>query len=414
VLFSKPKKAVGLDIGSHSVKAVQMGRSGGRLCVEEVGYAYVDRNLMNSDPMMAQISAVQEALLGMNVPQSLLVAALPGQTVVIRYPRLGEGARLNMEEAVYKEAGQNIPYDLGEVSLDWTLLDEIEEGTQRQLKVLLVAAKHEVIDSRLTVLQNAELQCGLLGVDSLALADCAEACEFLRVGETVALVNIGLTSASIHFVKDGISNFIRDVSWGSRELVQAIAKERRVDFEQATKALQEEGEALEMPPEPEPEPEAEVLEEDDKPMAQPVFGDDPFGESLSGGGSLLDPLDDEPSLVKPLGGAPTATMGQKSLREILAPPLARMVSEIRRSFDYYEHQLYERPVDRIILSGGTAHLSMLRETLQDELGVESVEVADPGNSALLMGDPAAVAPLREHPAQFVVAIGLAARGMADL
>ena len=60
---------------------------------------------------------------------------------------------------------------------------------------------------------------------SLALADAAEGCDFLRIGETVAMVNIGLSSASIHFIKDGVSNFIRDVSWGSRELIQAIAKD---------------------------------------------------------------------------------------------------------------------------------------------------------------------------------------------
>lgn len=400
MLFTKPKKAIGLDIGSHSVKAVQMSRSHGRLFVDEVGYAVINREQANADPVMAHANAVVEALTGLQVKQSLLVGALPGQTVVIRYPRLAESARENLPAAVEKEAGQSIPYDLAEVLLDWTLLDEIQEGTQKQIRVLLVAAKHEVIDSRIQVTQAAELQLGILGVDSLALADAAEACNFLKPGETVALLNIGLTSASIHFVKDGVSNFIRDVSWGAREMIQAIAKERRVDFDKAQELLRD---SITAPP-PAPVTAApEVAAKED-------FDADPFSEM--GGGSLLDPLDDEPltSSAPVVGGKPT----EGDIKAIVGTSLSRMVSEIRRSFDYYEHQLYENPVDRVIICGGVARLPLIAQAIRDELGVEIVEVADPSNSGLGMGDPAAMQQLLEQPAQFMVAVGLAARGMAEL
>ncbi len=406
MLFTKPKKAIGLDIGTHSVKAVQMSRSSGRLCVDEVGYALIDRNLVNADPIQAHANAVREALAHMPVPNCYLVAALPGQTVVIRYPRLSEKSRTNLAEAVMREAGQNIPYDLNEVQLDWALLDETKEGEETQIKVLLVAAKHEVIDSRVQILNATELSAWVLGVDSLALADAAEACGMLRAGETVAMLNVGLTSASIHFIKDGISNFIRDVSWGARELVQAIAKDRRCDFQEAERVLLDFGA-------PKPAAPAPV----ETPIAPPAAKkelslDDPFGPP--GGGSLLDPLDDEvaptpaPSSSFSLGDA------HRDLREVLAGPLTRMVSEVRRSFDYYEHQLYERPVDRLILTGGGASLPLLAQVLNEELGVDTVEVADPSKSTLFLGDDAATMDLRERPAQFMVALGLAARGMADL
>lgn len=405
MLFSKPKKAIGLDIGSHSVKAVQMSRSGGRLYIDEVGYAVVNREQANNDPVMAHASAVSEALRNMNLNQCSVVGALPGQTVVIRYPRLPESAKEQLEVAIEREAGQNIPYDLNEVLLDWTLLDETEEGDQRQLKVLLVAAKHEVVDSRIQILDASEVQCSILGVDSLALADAAEACDFLRVGETVAILNIGLTSASLHFIKDGVSNFIRDVSWGARELIQTIAKEKRVDYNEAEQLLKDATKAnVEEPAKVEASPAAATEEET-------LQAADPFGELEAS--SLLDPLDDEmPSVTGtsvPMGGR-----AEKTVLDVIAHPLNRMVSEIRRSFDYYEHQLYERPVDRLIISGGVAHLPLLQSTLQDELGVDTVEVADPTVSALTLGDDAAVSTIRAQPAQFMVAVGLAARGMAEL
>lgn len=444
MLFFKAKKSIGLDIGTHSVKAVQMSRRGGRLCIDEVGHALIDRNQVNADPIVAHAVAVTEALSGMNLKSSQIVGALPGQTVVIRYPRYAEANRDQLAAIVNREAGQNIPYDLNEVSLDWTLLDEVEEGGQRQLKVLLVAAKHEIIDSRVQIMAASELEYSILGVDSLALADAAEACDFLRVGETVALINIGLTSASIHFIKDGVSNFIRDVNWGARELVHAIAKDVRCDYEEAERRLQE---FLTKGPAPAPVPtpapaqplgggHAALVDNLDStlggtpgaiqtPDSLTDFGDDPFGISEdappkrpplhSGGGSLLDPLDDEFG-----GGITGATpMGmaeevEPDLHEIVAGSLNRMVSEIRRSFDYYEHQLYERPVDRLILSGGIAHSTMVCNVLLEELGVESVDVANPLSSALMCGDELSMGKMLEQPAQFMVAVGLAARGMADL
>jgi len=408
VLFSRPTKALGIDIGTHSVKAVQMSRYAGRIRIDNVGYSPCDRNQLSADPVMAQASAVREALRTINTMQNHIVGALPGQTVVIRYPRLPQMPESDLAGAIEKEAGQNIPYELSEVFLDWALLDEVAEAGKTMMKVLLVAARYEVIESRVQIAQEAEIAYGALSVDSLALADAAESCDFLRVGESVALINLGATTTSIHFVKDGKSNFIRDVSWGSRELIQAIAKARRVELGEAEKILVQSGAPSPVVPPPLPEFEEE-------PEAPPPPKKDILGDL---GGGLLDPLDEELSGLEEPGSAkvkPTAPKAaeEKSLGEVLAMPLARLVSEIRRSFDYYEQQLYEHPVDRLILSGGVAHLPLLRETLADELGVP-VELADPTHSALLMGPEHLVGKMLEQPAQFMVAVGLAARGMADL
>lgn len=394
--FTKPKRAIGLDVGTYAVKAIQMSRSGGRLYVEEAGYAKVDRNLLNADPVAAQSNAIRQALQQMPTQKALMVAALPGQAVVIRYPRINNPTQATLSDLVQREAANSIPYDLNEVFLDWTVLEESEEGDKRQAKVLLVAAKHEVIDSRVQIMDAAECQCAVLGVDSLALADAAEGCELLREGETVAMVNIGLTSASIHFIKDGISNFIRDVSWGTRELIQALSKERRMDYDDADKLLQQAVRG-----------EVEAKKEE-TPPAEENADSSPFdaGSPVS----LLDPLDDD----LPAQTAHRHAEREKTLDEIFKIPLARLVSEVRRSFDYYEHQLYERPVDRLLLSGGIAGLGLLKDTLQSELGVESVEICDPASSALMLGDAAAMEPLSERSAQFMVAVGLAARGMAEL
>ncbi len=398
--FTKPKKVIGLDIGTHAVKTVQMSRSGDKLIIEDMGYARVDRARINADPVSAQANALREALSHLAVNQSMLVGALPGQTVVIRYPRLKKTPPNEMDAAIEAEARNNIPYDLAEVFLDWTLLDEEDEGDDTNLKVLLVAAKHEVINTRLQIAQSAEIDLGVLSVDSLALADAAECAQLLHPEETAALINIGASSVSIHFTKGGVSNFIRDINWGGREMIQAISKARRCDYEHAEAILMNyEGELAN-------QKEAVQLRERHQSEMQ---------SQKKEGSSLLDPLEEELGDGTESDGVQMDDYSLPTpLEEIIAMPVSRLVQEVRRSFDYYEHQLYERPVDRIILSGGVAHVPPIRQALMDDLGVEHVELANPAVGNIQVGRRASIKEFEEQPAQFMVAVGLAARGAADL
>ena len=74
--FTKPKKIIGLDIGTHSVKAIQMSKTAGKLHIDDVGYALVDRNQVSLDPTAAQANAVRAAISTMPVNQCMIAGAL--------------------------------------------------------------------------------------------------------------------------------------------------------------------------------------------------------------------------------------------------------------------------------------------------------------------------------------------------
>ncbi len=413
MMFSRPSYAIGLDIGTTSVKAVQASIRSGRLCLERVGYAEVSPEQMNEDPTMAQANAVSEALERMPVSQSFVVGALPGQAVVIRYKMFPEYEGAALEQAVQTEAAQNIPYEMSDVMLDWSMLDQVAEGDKSKMKVLMVAALYDNITNRVLIADAADIQYGALSVDSLALADAAEGCDFLRVGESVALINLGAANTSIHFIKDGISNFIRDVNWGARDCVQAIAKSRRCDLKQAQREMLEAGAEMGTPEEPPPLPFDEApdasAESNEAPALKAMGGNplDPLGEELDamGGGSPAPEISSASALSAP--------GDEKTVKELVGPPLQKLVGEIRRSFDYYEQQLYEHPVDRVVISGGIAEFPLIAETLTDELGL-NVEVANPMDSALILRSGSDAGLMSEQPAQFMVAVGLAARGASQL
>ncbi len=440
-MFSKATRAVGIDVGSHSVKVVALSKAGGRYRIEHAGLCPIDPAQLAEDPVEAQGAALREALRTVPLSRTIKVGALPGQTVVIRYPRLPDQADAELAQAMDREASRNLPFELSEVYVDWTVLDRTTEADERVVKTVLVAAKHELIDTRVQIADAAGIQFNMLSVDSLALADAAEGCDFLRVGETVALIDLGVTSTIIHFVRDGISSFYRDVNWGARELTQALMKTYRCDAAAAEQRLRDSVHATETAPAPDSGPTGQParatmdafdeigalddLDSLDAPSSPSSAPDAPgaldaLDASDDSGGSLLDPLEEEvgPGLARPLAPsrrpAPVQQNQGPSQDETLHAPLSRLVTEVRRSFDYYEQQLYERPVDRVVLSGGVAHLPFVAEVLREELGFEQIEVADPSQSALLLGSDRNIAPLLAQPAQFMVAVGLAARGAAEL
>ena len=416
--FRKPRKAIGLDIGTHTVKAVLVSGSKNRLRLEQACWASVDRNQFSADPVAAQSLAVQEALATMPTSQSLLAASLSGQTVVVRYLRLVDVAKERLADTVAREAANNIPYDLNEVYMDWSVLGEYHEEGRKIVKVLIVAAMRDVVETRLQILQNAEVACSILSVNALALADAGEVCQFFSSDETVAIIDIGLTSSSVQFIKGGVSNFIRDVNWGARELILTVAKAQRCSYEQAVALIEEYSGSSQIPEAIDTIIEAR-RDGEDVGTAQTVPG------NRKPSASPLDPLEDGEDLISIYDpdkkdirqtDIPVAMVPEKGvlLDEIAMGPLNRLAVELRRSFDYYEHQLYEQPVDRVLLCGGLAEFPPVIQALEEELGFGVIEILSPGAGSVQIPDRHSVAPFLAHPGQFVVALGLAAHGLAEL
>ena len=124
--FRKPKKAIGLDIGTHAVKAVVMSRSMGHLRVEQACCVPVDRNQMNTDPVLAQSLAVREVLSMCRKGRAWSWRRLPARPLLSAILDWWM-CRATSSPAVEREASNNIPYDLNDVYMDWFVLDEYKE-----------------------------------------------------------------------------------------------------------------------------------------------------------------------------------------------------------------------------------------------------------------------------------------------
>lgn len=410
-MFANPKVSIGIDLGTHAVKAVQLSKVGDSAKVDKALLVNLDADGSDEQRMEATIGAMRAVAAKFDVKKAVLAAALPGEDTFIRYLRFPQMPPEELRSSIELEADQNLPYDLTELMMDSVVLEEITERNETIIKVLLVAAKNEVIDQIVNYFRSVNLAPGMVGVTTLAIADSYEANHGFKAEETVALVNIGSSSTNIHFCRDGVSNFTRDISRAGRDLTAAIQKLLKVEYAEAEQMKLNYGRANF---DEGPENLLESLETHAVGGDSPETADMPAEPEMGG--------ETEPEMGGEEGGQED-DITEPMIREApddasrivnaTRPALSRLIGEIRRSIDYYEKQLYEKSVDKLVLSGGSALFPGLDQSLADATGV-AVEVVDPVQAFVVDESAPDLVPLMENRAQFNVAVGLAARGIEAL
>ncbi|MCZ6464895.1 MAG: type IV pilus assembly protein PilM [Proteobacteria bacterium] len=227
---------VGLDIGSSSVKAIEVavkGRDKG-FELKSMGIAalppeaIVQGAFLNSS---AIVDAIKEAIDNGRIRGKEVAAAIAGHSVIVKKVSLPTMTREELEDQIQWEAEQYIPFDVNEVNLDFQILDTSEgEG---QMDVLLVAAKKDLIDDYVQVIAEAGLIPGVIDVAAFAVENAFEANYDLGADDVVALVNIGAQVVNINVVQNGVPAFTRDITTGGNQYTEEVQKALSISFEEA-------------------------------------------------------------------------------------------------------------------------------------------------------------------------------------
>ncbi len=232
--FGKSKSIVGLDIGSSSVKVVELvGRNKGYE-LQHVGIAplppeaIVQGAFLNSG---AIVDAIQQAMDTSGIKNKSVATAVSGHSVIVKKISLPAMTRDELEESIRWEAEQYIPFDINEVNLDFQILETGE--VEGQMDVLLVAAKKDLIDDYVQVISEAGLTPSVIDVAAFAVENAYEANYDVNPDEVVALVNIGAQVVNINILTQGIPAFTRDVSTGGNVYTEEIQKALSVSWEEA-------------------------------------------------------------------------------------------------------------------------------------------------------------------------------------
>ncbi|NIQ57351.1 MAG: type IV pilus assembly protein PilM [Gemmatimonadetes bacterium] len=238
-LFGRSKVTAGLDIGSGFVKLVVVDHAKGDPEITKIATsplvqdAIVEGEVM--DPVLVA-ETIRSVVSEADLSKKEVVAAVGGHDVIIKKIQMDRMDEAEARELIRWEAHQHVPFDMESVQLDFQILDP--GGSDPQMSVLLVAAKRELIENRLTLLADAGLSPAMIDVDAFALHNAFEQSYPDSMAGMVALVNIGHETTNVNILEEGVPIVVRDIPFGSRRIREALQRERGFTADQAEAVIQ--------------------------------------------------------------------------------------------------------------------------------------------------------------------------------
>jgi type IV pilus assembly protein PilM len=252
MLFGKKQSLVGLDIGSHSVKAVELEPQPGKSwrltrwgISPPLAEAIVDGEIMDRQLVTDAISNLFESR---GIKCRNVVAAVSGRAVIVKKITMNRLSADDAQQAVYWEAEQHVPYDINDVSLDFEIVGPAPNDP-KQMQVLLVAAKKDMVMSFGDLIREAGLTPVVVDVDSFAAQNALEANYDFAPEEVVAILNIGGEITNINIIQAGVPYFTKDLQVGGNSVIEAAQRKFNLSQAEAAGAMRgEAGTNLELTP----------------------------------------------------------------------------------------------------------------------------------------------------------------------
>jgi type IV pilus assembly protein PilM len=348
-----PKNCIGLDIGSSSVKVVQIKETSKGLQLVNFGFeplpaqTIVDGAIMNQGAVVEAIRTLRDNL---GIKGREVATAISGHSVIIKKIKVPPMTPEELEEQIPWEAEHHIPFSKDDVEIDHQLIGN--EGAGGQMELLLVAAKKEVVADYSMVIREAKLVPMIMDVAAFTIQNAFEANYPVVPEEAIAIINVGATLSNINIIAGGSSAFTRDVTVGGNAYTEEIQKRLNVS--------QEEAEAWKI---------------------------GSAGESVS-------------------------EVVPQEVEAVIASVSDGVAGKFQRSLDFYLASSSDATITKIYLCGGSAKVPSLQKALEVKSRT-AVEVMDPFRKIAVDERRFDIGFVQQHSAEAAVAVGLSLRRQGD-
>lgn len=216
----------GLDIGSTSLKIVQIGKSGNKLKLEALGSCPTPPGSLISDSRNDQEAlavAIKQLAKETKVSTKRVNTALPESQIYTQVREIAPLSDTELAAAIPWEAEQSIPLPIADVSLDFKVLERPAKPVPgSKMSILLVAAPKAFIAKYLSILELAGLDPVSLETEVVAICRAVLLSEAAKKMPTL-IINLGSLTTDITIVRNGIITFTRSISTGGKALARAVA-----------------------------------------------------------------------------------------------------------------------------------------------------------------------------------------------
>lgn len=356
-LKAKHKSFAGIDIGTSSVKVVQLGMDDNRVTLEAYGLleTYGKIELLQSTLQTSSVhllggqvvDLLKELVEKSRVSTKDVILSVPVFSTFSAVMELPDMPYTEIEASIPYEARQYIPVPVSEVILGWNIIgkknksDVAGEDPITKIEVLLVAIPKEVANKYAEITQAANLNLKAIELESFALSRSL-------VGDDLTptiIVDIGSKITNILVVDNGYVMLNKGLDTSGNEFTRALVHALNINFKRAESLKREKGINL-------------------------------------------------------------RNEGGNSAGEVILPVVGIIASEISRVNSLYFYKSNKK-IERVILCGGSARLPGLVEYLSGSLHLP-VGIGDPWGR-VYFSPPSLEDSLKELAPSFSIAVGLAMR-----
>ncbi len=222
--------AVGLSIGTSSIKLVELKKVGKMWKLLHFGIiqlpedVVVNREIVNPIAVTENIKTLVDQI---KLQNKAVCASLSGTSVIIKRMTLEVPNMRDLQDQVFWEAEQYLPFDVSEVVMDYQVLSRSKD---HKTDVLLVAVKKTVLETYIKCIQDSDLKAKIIDVDFFALQNLFEANYPMNPAEAVAIIDIGASALKLMVLHAGIPVYTKDSAIGGHNLTSEIQKNLNLSF----------------------------------------------------------------------------------------------------------------------------------------------------------------------------------------
>ena len=214
------QKVIGLDIGSYSIKAVEIINSFKTYQIKnfyELEMSYKDD--VEKNVVLAQ--CLEQLFRDNNLQADRILTAMPGQYISSRIVSVGFSDPRKINMAVLAQVEDAVPFNMDDMVVDHQILGTAPDG---QTRVMVVMTRKNFLKSFLEHLQRVNIDPKLIDVDSLSFYNLAP---YLQADpdECVAMVDIGHEKTSVCIVQGGVLKMFRSINIGGAYLTEFLSRD---------------------------------------------------------------------------------------------------------------------------------------------------------------------------------------------
>lgn len=306
---------IGLDIGTHSIKLVEIERRKNEAILLAAGALPTPPKALmtaTAEDIESIAFVVKKLWKEAGAKTKNVNIALPESQVFTRVIEVPQLSTRELMSAIKWEAEQYIPMPLDQVTVDFSVLRTSAETGTNQMEVLLVASPKALVEKYVTILEYADLTP--VSVETEIIAVFRSLVSSFGSVRSVMIVSLGAQTTDIAISRNGTLCFTRSISSGGEALSRAVAQSFGFELSQAEQFKKTYG-----------------LEKD----------------KLEG-----------------------------KIITAVRPIMDSMIGEMKRAIAFYQEKYKEEQIGVVLLSGGTARTPGMVVYIAENLGIEA-QLANP-------------------------------------